>query len=186
VHEAAVLNLKKLQRPIQDAVKALKACGSQVSPNSKDGMPPIAVSRLLPSLEEAALYVKGALMYLDRNNMQSADALSYCLPFLIDLHGCKVSERKALALGRLVMKAHGFLDEDVKGFDDARGGPAGPRRRKLVREYMNVLNSFLEMAQKHRNEPPFDPTRFFQKKDAEELLLLLQKKAAEEFPPKSS
>ena len=171
--EAAILKLRKLQRPVQDAVKALKSCGSQVSSNSKEGMPPIAVSRLLPSLEGASLYVKRALMILDRNNMQTADALSYCLPFLIDLHGCEVSDSKALALGRLVMEAHGFSDEDLKGFDDSRKGPAGPRRRKLVRENMNALNWILEMDRQRSNEPSFDPTRW-QRQNLPELLRVVE------------
>jgi len=178
-HETAILKLRELLPAVQITIGALQACGSQLSPNSKDGMPPFGISKLIASLEQQADYLKGALLYFDRGNMPSADALSYCLPFLIDVRGCKVSVIKALALGRLAMKAHGF--SDMECFDDARKGPAGPRMRKLVREYMHVLTSILETDRKK----PFDPARYLKKKDVEDLFILLQKNA-EEFPPKSS
>jgi len=164
-HESAAKKLRELLPMVDSTVKALKVCGSQVFP--KDGTPPITMSELLLHLEESAFIIRGSLLYLDRPHMRSADVLSHCLIFISMVMNCGVVEVDALGLARLAMKAHGFSEDELGIFskDSKQSGTPRKRRKDVINNYFDVVESYLEQYRKHNNIPDFNPAHYRQKKD---------------------
>jgi hypothetical protein len=131
------------------------------------------------SLDEAEFQIRSMLMFLARRYSRSADALSYCVVFLRELHGDEVSEidTKKVALVRVIMKAHGFsnadLDEGKVSEYSRKRGTIRKRIDAFFREHINLVESNLELDRQRRNEPSFDPT-FWQKQNVLEILRVVE------------
>jgi len=169
--------LEKLLSQIEETVKELSKFNSSIVP--EDGGPPITLSRLLPSLEDAEFQIRSMLMFLARRSARSADALSYCLFFLSELCGGELLEisENDLKLVRVIMKAHGFSDNDLI---DGKLVKASWKNRTIQKridtffgEYTNVINSQLELDEKRSNKPSFDPT-LWQRQNLPELLRVVE------------
>lgn len=109
--------------------------------------------------------------------------------FLRELHGDEASniDAKEPDLARVIMKAHGFSNADLdQGKVSEYSRKRGTIRKRIdtaVGEYLDLVESHLEMYRKHRNEIPFDPT-FWQKQNVPEILRaveLLQRRDLAEF-----
>ena len=111
----------------------------------------LSLSKLSSNLEEAAFYGRRALIFLDQRYQRSEDALSHCMWFLAELRGYKISEPKAVALGRVIMKAHGFLEDDLirLSTDSQKFGTPQKARRKVFRQDIKAVDSVFELHRAH-------------------------------------
>jgi hypothetical protein len=159
-HDFAALKVGELLPVIESTIGALKATGSMLVP--KDGTPPYTFSALQQHLEAAAIEVKSALLYLERPYMREADALNHCIMFISELSGYRVPEEDALSLGRVLMKAHGFSDEDLEDFSkrSVETGKVRKRRRDYVKNWFKAGLSALETHQKLSGHVPIDITKY--------------------------
>jgi len=177
-HDYAATKLGELLPLMESALGAIKACGSQVVP--EDGTPALDLSELSRNLEDSAFHIQEALRFLVKPRGRSANALSHCVMFLSDLGSCKVTEKDALALTRLLMKAHGFQEDDLiilSGFsrksfsidsisrEPKRTGTAHKRVQALISSKFDMVESLLESRRIHKKEPPFNPALYKQKQD---------------------
>lgn len=142
-YESAVRKLRELLPEIEAAIGALKSAGSCIVP--KDGMPGKRFTKLQRSMEEVANQIRWALILTHRPNKQSADLVSYCITFLASIYSCDIEEKTALALTAILMKAHGFSNDELEVFGD--GAVESGRIRKRVKAYMKA-NSDIKNAQK--------------------------------------
>jgi hypothetical protein len=142
-YESAVRQLRELLPQIEAAIGTLKSAGSCIVP--KDGMPGKRFNKLQRSMEETATQIRWALILTHRPNKQSADLVSYCITFLASMYLCDIEEKTALALTFIVMKAHGFSNDEVKVFGD--GAVESGRIRKRVKAYIKA-QSDIKKAQK--------------------------------------
>jgi len=186
-NEFAAAKLENLLPQIESTIGALRAAGSQVV--SEGGIPSVDVARLLPSLQEASIQIRGALIFLAQPYARSADALSYCLVFLNQLRGDNNSEidKKHIDLVRVIMGAHGFSDDDLRAGNISRDSlkrrTIHKRIDAVLRQHFALVESHLEMSREQRNEPPFDPT-FWKMQNVPEILRrveLLQQRDLAEF-----
>ena len=117
-------------------------------------------------------------MFLARPYGRSADVLSHCVVFLSELSQDEVPESDALALARLLMKAHGFPEDELKvlsqksrkagmeiGKKERNTGTTRKRRRKVISNYFKLVESHLESRRIHKKEPPFPPNHYKQRQD---------------------
>ena|ERR1035437_6432355 len=124
----ATLKISELLPVLESAIGALKATDSKLVP--KDGTPALTLSALQHHLEEAAFETKNVLLILERQYMREADALNHCIMFLTELSNYKVPAADALALGRVLMKAHGFSDEELEDFSKRSVETGRVRKRR--------------------------------------------------------
>lgn len=159
-HDFAVLKIGELLPVLEDTVRVLKATDSKLVP--KDGSPAHTLTALQHHLEEAAIEIKSTLLVFERKYMREADALNHCIMFLTELNNYKIPEADALALGRVLMKAHGFSDDDLEDFSkrSVETGKVRKRRSDFVNNWFTTMQSSLEMRQKHSNQPPIDLTKY--------------------------
>lgn len=159
-HDYAALKIREILPALEDTIRAMKATNSQLVP--EDGIPPLNLSSFQRHLENAESEAKGILLFLDRPNMREADALNHCIMFLSQLHEYRVPEADALALGRVLMRAHGFSDDDLGDFSkrSVDSGKARKRRSNYVSNWFNTALTALEMHQKHSKQTPFDRTPY--------------------------
>jgi hypothetical protein len=142
-HEYAATKIRELLPEIESAIGALKATGSSIVP--RDGIPGRLFHPLQRSLEDAANQIRWALIIFDRPYMRSADIISHCISFLASIYLCEVRELDSLALTSLLMKAHGFSDEQLEVFDK-RSVESG-KIRKRIKAYCKA-NSNISKVQK--------------------------------------
>jgi hypothetical protein len=164
-HESVAQTLKDLRPAIEAALEAIKACNSEVLPEGD--LLPIDTSELASNLEAAVLHIRSALIFLDRPYRRSGDVLSYCWMFIQQLQRCKVSEMDALSLCRVLMKAHGFLENELEVFSK-RSRDAGTVRKRILKEMKNIFDvsdSVRELYRKVKNVGPFDRTSYMDEQD---------------------
>ena len=113
--EFAATKIRELLPEIESAIGALKATDLRIVP--KDGTAVGRFDTLQHSLKTSANEIRRALIVTDRPYMRSPHFLSHCILFLITLDDCGVSEADAYALTSLLMKAHGFSDDELVVFD---------------------------------------------------------------------
>lgn len=149
-HVSVTKNLTTLLPEIEAAIGALNAC-SRVVPLYGIASRTLSLSKLSRNLEEAALYGRRALIFLDRRNQRSEDALSHCMWFLAELRSYKIPEPKAVALGRVIMMAHGFSENDLARFTVSSQKDGTPRkaRRKMFLDDIKVVDSVFELRRAH-------------------------------------
>ena len=149
-HVLVTKSLTTLLPEIEGAIGALNAC-SRVVPLYGIVSRSLSLSKLSRNLEEAAFYGRRALIFLDQRYQRSEDALSHCMWFLAELKSYKISEPKAVALGWMIMKAHGFLEGDLirLSTDSQKFGTPQKARRKMIRDYVKVVDSVLELHRAH-------------------------------------
>lgn len=164
-HEAVARQLKGLLPELVSALGAIKACNSLVVP--EDGIPPLDLSQITVHLEEAAPLIRGALLHLDRPYRRSGDVLSHCWLFIGELENSTTSEMDALSLCRLLMKAHGFSDDELEVFSkrSREAGTVRKRRHAAGNKLFDTVEAYLELMRKHKNIPPFNPALYRQKKN---------------------
>jgi hypothetical protein len=164
-HQFVATKLKELLPVVESTLGTIKACGSGVLP--EDGTPAIHLSDLSGSLEDSAFYIQEALKFLARPYGRSADVLGHCLVLLLQLKEDQVPERNALALTRLLMRAHGFPNDelDVFSLKTHETGTARKRRRDILGKYFHMIESNLDSRRIHKKEPPFNPALYKQKED---------------------
>jgi hypothetical protein len=141
-YEFAAKKVRELLPDIDTTIGALRSTRSYLIP--KDGMGGRRFDSLRRSLEKAAGQIRWALIITDRPNVRSADIVDYCITFLASIFMCDVTERDALALTSLLMKAHGFSDEEGTVF--GTGAVESGRFRKRVNAYKKA-NSDIKKTQ---------------------------------------
>jgi hypothetical protein len=141
-YEVAVNKIRELLPEIDAAIGALKSAGSCIVP--RDGMPGQRFNKLQRSMEEAANQIRWALILIHKPNAHSADLVSYCITFLASIFACDIDESAALALTCVLMKAHGFSDDELIVFGS--GAVESGRFRKRVKAYIKA-NSDIKKAQ---------------------------------------
>jgi hypothetical protein len=145
-HEAVTASLTTLLPKIKSTLEALNVC-SRVVPIY--GFPPqtIALTKLSRNLEEAAFYIERARLFLDHSYQRSEDAMSHCLYFIGEMRSYKVPEPKVVALCQVIMRAHGFVDDDLVRFsvNSQRFGTPRKASRKMINEFVKVLISVFEL-----------------------------------------
>jgi hypothetical protein len=165
-HASVAPMLKDLRPAIEGVLGAIKACSSEVLPEG--GLLPIGLCELASNLEEVAFHIRTALIFLDRPYRRSGDALSYCWMFIQQLQQCcDVSEMDAISLCRLIMKAHGFLDDELEIFSKMShdAGTVRKRIRKEIKSIFDASDSAQELYRKVKNLGPFDRTSYMGKQD---------------------
>lgn len=165
-HASVAPMLKDLRPTIEGVLGAIKACKSEVLPEG--GLLPIGLCELASNLEEAAFHIRTALIFLDRPYRRSGDALSYCWMFIRQLQQCcDISEMDALSLCRVLMKAHGFLDDELEVFSK-RSHDAGTVRKRIRKEIKSIFDasdSAQELYRKVKNVEPLNRTSDMGKQD---------------------
>lgn len=160
-----VAALRALAPKLRSTAGAIKVCGKHVVP--ADGTPELDLSELLFHLDKSSVLTEGALLFLDRKRVRSADVLSHCAVFLSTLSDCGVAEPAALALTRTIMGAHGYTNDELKLLSPKSGRLGTPRKRKkdVISTYFDVAQSFLELKRKIENRPPFNAKLFRRRLD---------------------
>ena len=110
-----------------------------------------AVALALEGGEHLAIKLARARLFLDHSYLRPEDALSHCLYFIGELRSYKVPEPKVVALCEVIMKAHGFVDDDLLMLSGNSQRFGTPRRasRKMINEFGKVLNSVFELHRAH-------------------------------------
>jgi hypothetical protein len=148
-HDFAATKIRGLLPEIEATIGALKATGSNIVP--KGGTHGRRFNNLQQSLEKAANQIRWALIITDRPYTRSADVLSHCILFLASFDGCGVSEPDILALTSLLMKAHGFSDEELEVFDK-RSVETG-KIRKRIKAALKVSSGIREAQRSFLQSP---------------------------------
>ena len=152
-HEAVTASLTTLLPKIKSALEALDVC-SRVVPIY--GFPPqtIALTKLSGNLEEAAFYIERARLFLDYSYQSPEDAISHCLYFIGEMRSYKVPEPKVVALCQVIMRAHGFADDELVKFsiNSQRDGTPRKASRKMIAKFGKVLNSVFELHGAYRDK----------------------------------
>jgi len=163
--EAVVRKLRDLLPGMVSALGGIKTCNPQIL--AEDGLLPLDLSGLTVLLEEAALGVRGTLLLFDRPYERSPDVLTYCVVFLSELQSKEVSEIEALSLCRLLMKAHGFSDEELEVFlrHSRDAGTVRKRRRAAFGKVLKASEAYFELMRQHNKMSRIDLTLFERKQD---------------------
>ncbi len=144
-YESAEKKLHDLLRELDATIGALKATQFCLIPNDKDGTGGRRFPSLQRSLENAASHIRWSLIIAKKLKARSADVISYCITFLCSIFMCEsIAERDALELTALLMKAHGFSDEELLVF--GAGAVESGRFRQRVKAYVKA-SSTIQKAQ---------------------------------------
>jgi hypothetical protein len=85
------------------------------------------------------LSIRAALLQLDWPGQRSGNVISHCWMFIWQLEKREVSHMDALSLCRLVMKAHGFQDQELEVFSK-RSRDAGTVRKRIRENIEGALD----------------------------------------------
>jgi hypothetical protein len=142
--------LTALLKQINKTRKVLNSYSQVMFPGGTPRHNP-TLSKLSRNLEDATFYARHALIFPGQSYQRKADALSHCLSFLVELREYKISEPKAVKLGRLMMKAHGFSDDELIRFsiDSQRDGTPRKAKRKMILDFVKVMDSISELNRMH-------------------------------------
>src|SRR4029079_11945049 len=136
-HAAVPVLLKDLRRSIESTLGAIRACNSEILPEG--GVLPVCLLDLTTDLEVAMLSIRAALLQLDWPGQRSGNVISHCWMFIWQLEKREVSHMDALSLCRLVMKAHGFQDQELEVFSK-RSRDAGTVRKRIRENIESALD----------------------------------------------
>ncbi len=120
-HADARRQIERLLDALRSTIGAVDSVRGRVE--SRDGKAYIRGSFFIPKLTEleqmTAALVDDKHGILNRKHMHKPTVLIYCLPLLLELDSCGVSERDQVDLFRMIMECHGASQDQLNIFSDA-------------------------------------------------------------------